>query len=97
VLGLLHVPWRPHVGPTAARRPTFVPTPPGSVEPGHAKPEVRRALGLGSYGRILTVLTCDELPTPEEQEAYERRREAGPRNWREGIRPWQWDDPDEGS
>jgi hypothetical protein len=55
------------------------------------------ALGLGSYGRILTVLTCDELPTPEEHEAHERRQEAGPRNWREGLRPWQWDDPDEES
>lgn len=50
------------------------------------------AFGLGSWGRVLTVLTCDELPTPEEHEARERRREAGPRTWTAGLRSFQWDE-----
>jgi hypothetical protein len=68
---------------------------PSWIEDAPAVPVREEALGLGGYGRVLTVLSCDELPTPEEQEARERRREARPGNWREGMRSWSWDDPDD--
>ena len=53
---------------------------------------VEEALGLGQYGRILTVLTCHELPSVEVMQFREERRARGPRGWRDAVRTWAWDD-----
>lgn len=53
---------------------------------------VEEALGLGAYGRVLTVLTCEDLPSPDALQATEERARRGPRSWKEAMRPWGWDD-----
>jgi Zn-dependent peptidase ImmA (M78 family) len=68
---------------------------PSWVEGAPAVAILEEALGLGAWGRVLTVLACEELPSPEEQEAQEQRREAGPRTWTAGLREWRWDEFDE--
>jgi hypothetical protein len=98
--------WAPRQSATAifARSPALVASGeartmsdvlPSWVEGAPPVPVIEEAVGLGAYGRVLTVLSCDHLPTPEEHEERLRRQEAGPRNWREGLREWSWDDPDD--
>ncbi len=45
------------------------------------------ALGLGGYGRILTILTCPDLPDPEEAE--EAEAESEPKDWRDALRSYR--------
>jgi len=45
------------------------------------------ALGLGPYGRVLTVLTCPALPSAEEIAVEEQERaESGTGDWRDALR-----------
>lgn len=67
-------------------------------------PAIEEALGLGSYGRVLTVLTFPQLPDPDAQYLDEQQRrdaawhdaagvelrERG--DWRRGIRGYSLDD-----
>jgi hypothetical protein len=48
------------------------------------------AVGLGYFGRVLTVLTCPDLPTPDElyADADEEMGETGTGDWRDGLRPY---------
>jgi hypothetical protein len=49
------------------------------------------ALGLGSYGRVLTVLTPDRMPSAAAVKAKEDRMARGPDDWRGAMRDWGWD------
>jgi Zn-dependent peptidase ImmA (M78 family) len=49
------------------------------------------AVGMGSYGRVLTVLTCGTLPSADAVREAEHRARKGPSDWREAMRPWGWD------
>lgn len=49
------------------------------------------AVGLGGYGRVLTLLTCEQLPSPDRQHLAREREEARKPDWREALRPWSWD------
>lgn len=49
------------------------------------------ALGLGSYGRVLTVLHCGNIPTPDQERIREDRERRGPSSWVEAMRPYQLD------
>jgi hypothetical protein len=49
------------------------------------------AVGLGVYGRVLTVLTCAGLPSLDRQYVAREREEARKPDWRETLRPWSWD------
>lgn len=49
------------------------------------------ALGLGAYGRVLTVLTCHELPSPDRVQFARERDRGRQRDWRDALRPWEWD------
>jgi len=62
-------------------------------EKGPATPITEEAIGLGSYGRVLTVLTCASLPSPDELRYEEERRARKETDWRE-ARGWQWDSYD---
>lgn len=56
-------------------------------------------VGLGAYGRVLTVLTCPELPSPDRIQSTRERDHQRPRDWRDALRPWAWDryeDEDDG-
>jgi Zn-dependent peptidase ImmA (M78 family) len=49
------------------------------------------ALGLGHYGRVLTILTCENLPDPdEEQERMDIQRGPGG-DWRDALRSYRLD------
>lgn len=54
-------------------------------------PVVEEAVGLGPYGRILTVLTCDKLPPAELYRSSPQRESLRKGDWREAMRPWGWD------
>jgi Zn-dependent peptidase ImmA (M78 family) len=58
---------------------------------------LEEAVGLGTYGRVLTVLTCPGLPSPDSQyESREREMERERnRDWRDAMRPWGWDQYDD--
>jgi Zn-dependent peptidase ImmA (M78 family) len=45
------------------------------------------ALGLGGFGRVLTVLTCPGLPDAAEEE--EREAASVPRDWRDALRTYR--------
>ena len=49
------------------------------------------ALGLGSYGRVLTVLHCGNIPTPDQERVREDRERRGPTDWRDGMRTYTLD------
>jgi hypothetical protein len=49
---------------------------------------------LGSYGRVLTVLTCPELRTPEYYE-FQRERTYRTSTWTGAMRTWSWDSYEE--
>jgi Zn-dependent peptidase ImmA (M78 family) len=49
------------------------------------------AVGLGSYGRVLTVLTCSHIPSAEVHHAAIRREITREHDWRDPLRPWAWD------
>jgi Zn-dependent peptidase ImmA (M78 family) len=54
---------------------------------------VEEAVGLGAYGRVLTVLTAADLPSADNahlrrERDVQRDRE---RDWRDAMRPWGWD------
>jgi len=53
------------------------------------------AIGLGSYGRILTILRPGTLPTADQVEHAERRARETKGDWRDTMRPYHWDDPDD--
>jgi len=63
------------------------------IDDAPAVPLQEEAMGMGSYGRVLTVLGCDPLPEPEILEERERRRAAGPTSWTAGLRSFSLDDP----
>jgi hypothetical protein len=46
------------------------------------------ALGLGAYGRVLTVLYCPDLPDSDELYEEERADDA-PRDWRDRLRGYE--------
>ena len=48
------------------------------------------AVGLGRFGRVLTVLTCVDLPDPDELYADEDEEmgETGTGDWRDALRPY---------
>ena len=45
------------------------------------------AMGLGSYGRLLTILLIPDLPDPEELAM--QSADAGPQDWRDSLRGYQ--------
>ena len=50
------------------------------------------AVGLGSYGRVLTVLSCPRLPSADAYRASQERLDTNrDRDWRDAVRPWGWD------
>lgn len=56
-----------------------------------APPQVEvteEAIGLGAYGRVLTVLQIPDLPDPDEAE----EREAEPSDWRDALRGYRLGD-----
>jgi hypothetical protein len=48
---------------------------------------VEEALGLGRYVRVLTLLTCQELPDADDAESAD----YGQHDWRDTIRGWELD------
>jgi hypothetical protein len=53
------------------------------------------AVGLGSYGRVLTVLTCPALPTFDELREREERAARSSDDYRRTLSGWSWDDPED--
>jgi hypothetical protein len=49
------------------------------------------AVGLGTYRRILTLLSFSELPTSEELEEASRRRADRELDWRDALRTFELD------
>ena len=49
---------------------------------------------LGSFGRVLTVLTCSELRSPEYYE-FQREQTERPSTWTGTLRTWNWDSYEE--
>jgi hypothetical protein len=49
------------------------------------------AIGLGSYGRVITLLSAPKLPTPEELEEESQDRNWRERDWRDAIRGYRLD------
>jgi len=49
------------------------------------------ALGLGSYGRILTVLHCGDIPSPDQERIRQERERRGPEDWRDAMRTYAFD------
>ena len=49
------------------------------------------AVGLGSYGRVLTVLSIDDLPTVDELSEEEHSRSWRERDWRDAMRGYGLD------
>lgn len=63
-------------------------------------PDVRvseEVVGLGPYGRVLTVLTCATLPSADALRATEDRLRTQKGDWRDAVRPWGWDSMDDTS
>lgn len=52
------------------------------------------ALGLGDYGRVLTVIVPEGLPTADQAEHARRKRVQPGGDWRDALRSYSWDDPD---
>lgn len=52
------------------------------------------ALGLGDYGRVLTVIIPEKLPTADQAEHARRKRMQSSGDWRDALRSYSWDDPD---
>ena len=50
------------------------------------------AMGLGRYGRVLTVLWCPDLPSPDEQLEQEEAARRPPTDWRDSMRTYRFDD-----
>jgi hypothetical protein len=48
-------------------------------------------LGLGRYGRTMTVLSVPDLPSVDDVEEERQESTWRERNWRDAIRPWSWD------
>lgn len=63
------------------------------IEDAPAVPLQEEAMGMGNYGRVLTVLACDPLPDPEVLEEREHRRAQGPTTWTARLRSFSLDDP----
>lgn len=49
------------------------------------------AIGLGAYGRVLTLLSAPKLPTPEEIEEEEQGHTWRERDWRDAMRGYRLD------
>jgi Zn-dependent peptidase ImmA (M78 family) len=49
------------------------------------------AIGLGAYGRVLTLLSAPKLPTPEEIEEEEQEHTWRERDWRDAVRGYSLD------
>lgn len=49
------------------------------------------AMGLGSYGRVITVLSAPKLPMPEELEEERQEHNWRERDWRDAIRGYRLD------
>lgn len=58
-------------------------------------PVVEEAVGLGAYGRVLTVLTCAKLPSADKYRAAQEREASRQGDWRDAMRTWGWDRMDE--
>lgn len=58
-------------------------------------PVIEEVVGLGPYGRVLTVLTCANLPSADGYRAADERNAWRKGDWREAMRPWGWDRIDE--
>ena len=48
------------------------------------------AVGLGSFGRVLTILVAPELPHPDELQEKADRSDHD-RDWRDGLRGYELD------
>lgn len=55
-------------------------------------PVVEEAVGLGTYGRTLTVLTCHDLPSVDALRFAQERKSSNVTDWRDAMRPWAWDE-----
>lgn len=53
---------------------------------------VEEALGLGSYGRVLTVLGCPDLPPADEIHQVEQEGRKESPDWRARLRTYSFDD-----
>jgi len=49
------------------------------------------AFGLGEYGRVLTILTCGQLPSSEARRADREESFGKKGDWREALRTYAWD------
>lgn len=58
-------------------------------------PVSEEVVGLGPYGRVLTVLTCAKLPSADALHAAKERTASRKGDWREAMRPWGWDPMDD--
>lgn len=58
-------------------------------------PVTEEVVGLGPYGRVLTVLTCTNLPSADAYRAAQERKASRKGDWREAMRTWGWDQMDE--
>lgn len=47
------------------------------------------ALGLGDYGRVMTVLVCPELPLPDDPDEVGDDAEREPEDWRDAMRTYR--------
>jgi len=48
-------------------------------------------VGFGAYERVLMVLTCDHLPSPDRQYLDREREQSSRGDWRQALRDWSWD------
>ena len=46
------------------------------------------AMGLGGYGRVLTLLTCDSLPDADDWEERGEQSSDHKPDWRDAMRPY---------
>lgn len=49
------------------------------------------AMGLGGYGRVLTLLTCDSLPDADDWEDRGGQASDDKPDWRDAMRPYHLD------
>ena len=47
------------------------------------------ALGLGHYGRVLTILTCEDLPDPDEDQERMENEQGRGGDWRDALRSYR--------
>lgn len=52
---------------------------------------IEEVVGLGEYGRVLTVLTCETIPSPDRQQLDHERETTRKGDWRGALRSWSWD------